>query len=64
MYVHALHPVHAVPDLRVSGGRLRDGVSGGVVGDRRFEAYGFLPGDSATRVHRPTKYVGGILQRD
>ncbi len=45
MYVHALHPVHAVPDLRVSGGRLRDGVSGGVVGDRRFEACLFLLGE-------------------
>ena len=27
MYVHALHTVHALPDLRVAGGRLRDGVS-------------------------------------
>ena len=27
MYVHALHTVHAVPDLRVAGGRLGDGVS-------------------------------------
>jgi hypothetical protein len=27
MYVHALHTVHAVPDLRVAAGRLRDGVS-------------------------------------
>jgi hypothetical protein len=27
MYVHALHTVHALPDLRVSGGRLGDGVS-------------------------------------
>jgi hypothetical protein len=25
MYVHALHTVHAVPDLRVAAGRLRDG---------------------------------------
>jgi hypothetical protein len=24
MYVHALHTVHAVPDLRVAGGRLGD----------------------------------------
>jgi hypothetical protein len=28
MYVHALHNVHALPDLRVAGGRLGDGVSG------------------------------------
>lgn len=28
MRVHALHTVHAVPDLRVAAGRLRDGVSG------------------------------------
>ena len=27
MYVHALHAVHALPDLRVAAGRLRDGVS-------------------------------------
>ena len=27
MYVHALHTVHAVPDFRVAGGRLGDGVS-------------------------------------
>jgi len=26
-YVHALHTVHALPDLRVAAGRLRDGVS-------------------------------------
>jgi hypothetical protein len=25
MYVHALHIVLALPDLRVAGGRLRDG---------------------------------------
>ena len=25
MYVHALHTVHALPDLRVAGGRLGDG---------------------------------------
>jgi hypothetical protein len=25
--VHALHAVHALPDLRVAAGRLRDGVS-------------------------------------
>ncbi len=27
MYVHALHTVHALPDLRIAGGRLGDGVS-------------------------------------
>jgi hypothetical protein len=27
MYVHALHTVRALPDLRVAAGRLRDGVS-------------------------------------
>jgi hypothetical protein len=27
MYVHALHTVHAVPEMRVAAGRLRDGVS-------------------------------------
>src|SRR2546428_14106208 len=27
MYVHALHTVHVVPDLRVAGGRLGDGVA-------------------------------------
>jgi len=27
MCVHALHTVHALPDLRVDGGRLGDGVS-------------------------------------
>jgi hypothetical protein len=27
MYVHTLHTVHAVPDLRVAAGRLRDGVA-------------------------------------
>ena len=27
MHVHALHAVHALPDLRVVGGRLGDGVS-------------------------------------
>src|SRR5215510_3723008 len=26
MCVHALHTVHALPDLRVAGGRLRDGL--------------------------------------
>jgi hypothetical protein len=26
MCVHALHAVHALPDLRVAAGRLRDGV--------------------------------------
>jgi hypothetical protein len=25
MYVHALHTVHALPDLRTAGGRLGDG---------------------------------------
>ncbi len=40
MYVHALHTVHAVPDLRVAGGRLGDVfyfISN--VRNRRFEAY-------------------------
>ena len=27
MYVHALHTVHAVPELRIAGGRLGDGVA-------------------------------------
>ena len=27
MYVHALHTVDVLPDLRVAAGRLRDGVS-------------------------------------
>ena len=27
MYVHTLHTVHALPDLRVAGGRLGDSVS-------------------------------------
>jgi hypothetical protein len=27
MYVHALHTVHALPELRVAAGRLGDGVS-------------------------------------
>ena len=27
MFMHALHTVHALPDLRVAGGRLRDSVS-------------------------------------
>ncbi len=27
MYVHGLHTVHAVPDLRIAGGRLGDGGS-------------------------------------
>jgi len=27
MCAHALHTVHALPDLRVAAGRLRDGVS-------------------------------------
>jgi hypothetical protein len=27
MYVHALHTVHALPELHVAGGRLGDGVS-------------------------------------
>jgi hypothetical protein len=27
MYMHALHTMHAVPDLRIGGGRLGDGVS-------------------------------------
>jgi hypothetical protein len=27
MYVHALHTVHALPDLRIAAGRLRDDVS-------------------------------------
>jgi hypothetical protein len=27
MCMHALHTVHALPDLRVAAGRLRDGVS-------------------------------------
>ncbi len=27
MYVHALHTVHVLPDLRVAGGRLGDGVA-------------------------------------
>jgi hypothetical protein len=31
MCVHALHSVHALPDLRISAGRLRDGC-------RAFEA--------------------------
>jgi hypothetical protein len=39
MYVHALHAVHALPDLRVAAGRLRDGfLSSVVVPDRRSEA--------------------------
>ena len=31
MYVHALHTVHALPDLRVAGGRLGDGFSIGLL---------------------------------
>ena len=30
MFMHALHTVHAVPDLPVAGGRLGDGISLGV----------------------------------
>ncbi len=38
MYVHALHTVHALPELRVGGGRLGDGfLSSVAVDDRRFE---------------------------
>jgi len=29
MYVHALNTVHALPDLRIAAGRLRNGVSVG-----------------------------------
>jgi hypothetical protein len=29
MFVHALHTMHALPDLRIVAGRLRDGVSTG-----------------------------------
>jgi hypothetical protein len=39
MCVHALHTVHALPDLRIAAGRLRDGfLSCVAVCDRRFEA--------------------------
>ena len=38
--VHATHTVHAVPDLRVAGGRFLSCVA---VRDRRFEAYCFVP---------------------
>jgi hypothetical protein len=42
--VHARHTVHAVPDLRIAAGRLRDGfLSCVAVQDRRFEAYFFVP---------------------
>jgi hypothetical protein len=37
MCVHALHTVHAVPDLRVTAGRLRDDFYHVDVRDRRFE---------------------------
>jgi hypothetical protein len=37
--VHATHTVHAVPDLRIAGGRLGDGfLSCVAVRDHRFEA--------------------------
>jgi hypothetical protein len=38
MYMHALHTVHALPDLRVAAGRLRDGVSNFVTSKHRTSA--------------------------
>jgi hypothetical protein len=35
MCVHALHTVHALPDLRAAAGRLRDGVSFDPTSNRR-----------------------------
>jgi hypothetical protein len=44
MCVHALHTVHALPDLRIVGGRWGDGfLSCVAVHDRRFEAYFLEP---------------------
>ena len=40
MYVHALHAVHAFPDLRVAGGRLGDGVSYSYREDVRNNVHG------------------------
>ncbi len=36
--VHATHTVHAVPDLRIAAGRLRDGFYHTLHRDRRLEA--------------------------
>ena len=44
MCVHALHTVHALPDLRIAGGRLGGRFSiMSCCQDRRFEAYCFVP---------------------
>jgi len=45
--VHALHTVHALPDLRVAAGRFAGRfLSCVAVRDRRFEAYFFVPEES------------------
>jgi hypothetical protein len=36
--VHVTHTLHAVPDLRIAAGRLRDGFYHMLHRDRRFEA--------------------------
>ena len=44
MYVHALHTVHAIPDLRVAGGRLGDDLLARVaLRHNRFEVYFLCP---------------------
>ena len=66
MYVHAAYTVHAVPDLRIAAGRLRDGfLSSVAVHDRRFKTYFFVPEASrysrfvvpkSSMVRRPLPY--------
>jgi len=53
MYVHALHTVHALPDLRIAGGRLGDDVYSCLMQSR------FL----CTRVWRETHAPNGPDER-
>ena len=59
MCVHALHTVHALPDLRIAGGRFGGRfLSCVVVRDRRFEGHFSLPEASRHLRSVMTEYIG------
>jgi hypothetical protein len=61
MYVHALHTVHVLPDLRVAAGRLRDGVSILISTLRTVAGYGLTP-DKLASCSKATARLGDTIR--
>src|SRR5262249_25026810 len=65
MYVHALRAVHALPDLRVAGGRLGDSVSTIYLWSttrRSFRAFRKVPGGEVVK-RRSYSFISWFFQK-